>query len=379
MAIRREPCQVKRQFRKLQNHKSQLAKSRSNLRNGQFNLRNFRKFINFVDYSRLRTEIKVHQLIEHQSIGHTPAGHESLPQRRYAMRRPPTSPPPKPSVHRVPTKKSRTSSLGESSRHPQPNSRAPTDSHIPFGIGPESIIKRPMVTVPPIEGNSDCRARSFHYELYFDIEHLMTPREFFYPRVAMDFYHDYPRHPEPYCHPFYHRQMLGISEGFYFGPHHLILAAFLHFEEKVHRKRLQRADHIPLLFSRLLYHIFEHMGYPTKPHLERRHHCREHFTLNKWTHLTESVPHAPAPPMPEAVSTVPPLALITPTTLLVPKNTSITPHILPATSSTSEPFMTISTTEFCAMADIPCPSEPVAPIEDATTAKALIQTTQEAI
>ncbi|RVW78303.1 hypothetical protein CK203_055785 [Vitis vinifera] len=27
-------------------------------------------FINFVDYSRLRTEIKVHQLIEHQSIGH---------------------------------------------------------------------------------------------------------------------------------------------------------------------------------------------------------------------------------------------------------------------------------------------------------------------
>ena len=33
--------------------------------------------INFVDYSRLRTKIKVHQLIEHQSIGHTPARHES--------------------------------------------------------------------------------------------------------------------------------------------------------------------------------------------------------------------------------------------------------------------------------------------------------------
>ncbi|KAL6336071.1 hypothetical protein AAG906_010342 [Vitis piasezkii] len=91
--------------------------------------------------------------------------------------------------------------------------------------------------------------------------------------------------------------------------------------------------------------------------------------------------------MPEAVSTVPPLALITPTTVLVPENTSITPPILPATSSKSEPFMTISTTEFCAMhlvilpppqADIPCPSEPVAPTEDATTAKALIQTTQEA-
>ena len=29
-----------------------------------------------------------------------------------------------------------------------------------------------------------------------------------------------------------------ISEGFYFGPHHLIMAALLYFEEKVHRKKL---------------------------------------------------------------------------------------------------------------------------------------------
>ena len=65
-----------------------------------------------------------------------------------------------------------------------------------------------------------------------------------------------------------------ISEGFYFGPHHLIMASLLHFEEMVHRKKLQRADTIPLLFSRLLYHILEHMGYPTEPHLERHDHCR---------------------------------------------------------------------------------------------------------
>ena len=66
-----------------------------------------------------------------------------------------------------------------------------------------------MVTALPIEGNSDYKARPFHYELYFDIEamrqqpqlrdsfgllqryhleRLMTPREFFYPKVAMDFY-----------------------------------------------------------------------------------------------------------------------------------------------------------------------------------------------
>ena len=64
-----------------------------------------------------------------------------------------------------------------------------------------------------------------------------------------------------------------ISEGFYFGPHHLIMIALLYFEEKVHRKKLQRADAIPLLFLRLLYHILEHMGYLIKPHLDRRHHC----------------------------------------------------------------------------------------------------------
>ena len=66
-----------------------------------------------------------------------------------------------------------------------------------------------------------------------------------------------------------------ISKGFYFRPHHLIMASLLHFEEKVHKKKLQRADTIPLLFPRLLCHILEHMGSPTEPHLERHHHCRE--------------------------------------------------------------------------------------------------------
>ena len=66
-----------------------------------------------------------------------------------------------------------------------------------------------MLTQPPIEGNLDCRARPFHSELCFDIatfrlqpelaqsfnllrryhmEHLLTLRDFFYPRIAMDFY-----------------------------------------------------------------------------------------------------------------------------------------------------------------------------------------------
>ncbi|RVW12249.1 hypothetical protein CK203_117478 [Vitis vinifera] len=45
-----------------------------------------------------------------------------------------------------------------------------TESQIPSGMTPELVIRRPMVTQPPIEGNLDCRARPFHSELCFDKE-----------------------------------------------------------------------------------------------------------------------------------------------------------------------------------------------------------------
>ena len=80
-----------------------------------------------------------------------------------------------------------------------------------------------------------------------------------------------------------------ISKGFYFGPHHLIMTSLLYFEEKVNRKKLQRADSIPLLFPRLLCQILKHLGYPSEPQLERRRVCRELFTLDKWNHLTAYV------------------------------------------------------------------------------------------
>ena len=64
-----------------------------------------------------------------------------------------------------------------------------------------------------------------------------------------------------------------ILEGFFFGLHHLIMVALLYFEEKVHRKKLLRADAIPLLFPILLCQILEHLGYPSEPQLERRHIC----------------------------------------------------------------------------------------------------------
>ena len=64
-----------------------------------------------------------------------------------------------------------------------------------------------------------------------------------------------------------------ISEGFWFNPAELVMTAFLHFEEKVHRKGLARAEAIPLLMPRLLCHVLEHLGFLEEPRIERRQSC----------------------------------------------------------------------------------------------------------
>ena len=108
---------------------------------------------------------------------------------------------PKKSVSHPPVKKARVSGLVDPSEPPQPRPST-TESRIPSGMIPEVIIRRPMVTKPPIKGNLDCRDRPFHSKLCFDkenfrhhpelrdsfhllqryhLEHLMTPRDFFYP------------------------------------------------------------------------------------------------------------------------------------------------------------------------------------------------------
>ena len=67
------------------------------------------------------------------------------------------------------------------------------------------------------------------------------------------------------------------------------MTSLFYFEEKVHKKKLQRANAIPLLFPRLLYHILEHLGYPSEPQLKRRRIFLEIFTLDKWTRMTTYV------------------------------------------------------------------------------------------
>ena len=56
----------------------------------------------------------------------------------------------------------------EPSTEPQPSQPPAIKSQIPLGMTPEVLIRCPMVTQPPIEGNLDCRARPFHSELCFD-------------------------------------------------------------------------------------------------------------------------------------------------------------------------------------------------------------------
>ncbi|KAL6312295.1 hypothetical protein AAG906_008992 [Vitis piasezkii] len=217
---------------------------------------------------------------------------DSAPQSRYHTRRAsatpvaPTQIPPR----GPPTKKAKTSEPGESSRAPRDSQSQPPSTRRP----------RPS---SPIEGNSDCRSRAFHVEAYFDhtvlrqqtelrdsyrlleryhLVPFMTPPQFFYPRVALDFYQSMTTRGVPIAEAFHipyapadpaafrrwaplsewdmHRvqrrgaileALFRISEGYYFGPHHLIMVALLHFEEKVHKRRLTRAAsiHFPYRYA----------------------------------------------------------------------------------------------------------------------------------
>ena len=96
------------------------------------------------------------------------------PQRRYHTRVGLTPPAPshlRPAQRAPPTKRARTSGLGESSTS---RSRAPPSppyqgiSGAP-DLSPGSIIRRPYFSCDPIPGNVSCRDRDFHGEVYYDL------------------------------------------------------------------------------------------------------------------------------------------------------------------------------------------------------------------
>ena len=135
--------------------------------------------------------------------------------RRYQTRMGPGAPSPMPqsrSRRARPSKQARTSGPCESSSsRPQPSPvTSATEATSSPQLSPASRIRRPLFVGNPIPGNVRLHRREFHQESYYDvpalmadhrfrdskrlIEHysllpFMTPRQYYYPRVVLQFYH----------------------------------------------------------------------------------------------------------------------------------------------------------------------------------------------
>ncbi|RVW13081.1 hypothetical protein CK203_108958 [Vitis vinifera] len=255
-----------------------------------------------------------------------------------------------------PNKKARVSEpelidLSESSSEPptepQPSQPPPTESQIPSsmtpkclsgvswslsrplrviwiaGLGhstPSSTLTQPLSDFSPSSGTPSicCRDALLRHNI-FPLQHWVQRR-----RVLLE-------------------ALFRISEGFFFGPHHLIMVALLYFEEKVHRKKLLRADAIPLLFPRLLCQILEHLGYHLSLSMSVNSFA-ERYSLSTNERPVE-IPadmRAPAPIVP-STEPIPEVARS------APHATPRTPPIIPATSessSSSELRISISISEY---------------------------------
>ena len=109
-----------------------------------------------------------------------------------------------------PSKRARTSGPGESSSsRPEPTPSPAAEETSSPQLSPASRIRRPLFIGTPIPGNVGLHARDFHGESYYDVPaliadprfrdsmrliehysllHFMTPRQFYYPRVVLQFY-----------------------------------------------------------------------------------------------------------------------------------------------------------------------------------------------
>ena len=316
--------------------------------------------------------------------------------RRYQTRMGPRAPSPVPqrrSRRARPSKRARTSGPGESSSsrpQPSPATSAAEATSSPQ-LSPASRIRRPLFVGNPIPGNVRLHRREFHQESYYDvptlmadprfkdsmrlIEHysllpFMTPRQYYYPRVVLQFYHSMTSRGAPsllelrftiddrpgvlraadisaaiglqipqansegyrdWAHPpqlemvrilardtttgpvlfsgqlppqmllvdhlfrtslfplqhYVQRRgaileaLYRISEGYWFSPSELVMTSLMHFEDKVHRKGLARAESLPLLMSRLLCQVLEHLGFPEEPRIEMRVRCPHVLSMER--------------------------------------------------------------------------------------------------
>ena len=140
---------------------------------------------------------------------------EPLGFRRYQARMGPRAPSlvPRTRARRArPSKRARTSGPGESSSSRPPPSPVASATEVTSSphLSPASRIRRPMFVGNPIPGNTRLHRRPFQQESYYDVPGLradpryresmrlieeysllpfMTPRQFYYPRVVLQFYH----------------------------------------------------------------------------------------------------------------------------------------------------------------------------------------------
>ncbi|KAL6347407.1 hypothetical protein AAG906_018617 [Vitis piasezkii] len=293
----------------------------------------------------------------------------------------------------TPNKRTKFSGPGEPSHAPQPE--PPTeDPRIPVDMPPETVIRRPMIAGPPIEGNLDCRDRSFHSETYFDIEALRQQPELrdsfrLLQRVVLDFYQSMTtrglRNPTLIQFTIDGRQgAIGarhIAEALRIPYEPVIQADFREWSSfsqsdmvrilESPSKKLQRAmaSHYYFRgFSAILEHWLSR-----RARLERHRHGREDFSLDKWHHLAayfapQGAPAMPAPPelpqdeqMPQVqqdeilTETIPPAPVAHPS-VHSPEPLHSTspltqgaPPVMPTTPApppSSEPTVTVSLTEF---------------------------------
>ena len=64
-------------------------------------------------------------------------------------------------------------------------------------------------------------------------------------------------------------------------PFELVMTSLMHFEDKVHRKGLARAESLPLLMPRLLCQVLEHLGFPEEPRIEMRVRCPQVLSMER--------------------------------------------------------------------------------------------------
>ncbi|RVW84616.1 hypothetical protein CK203_044630 [Vitis vinifera] len=140
---------------------------------------------------------------------------------------------------------------------------------------PEEAIRLPMVIQPPIAGNLDCRARSFHSELCFDIATF---------RIQLELRESFrllqrgiltPLHPEEGAPP---PNMFFIDA--------LLAITFFHFSigEGASKEAASSGCHSTPLPQAIMPDIGA-SGIPSRPQLEHKFLSRD-FTLNKWTSMT---------------------------------------------------------------------------------------------